>query len=354
MRVQVALAAVLLATACGPAGAPPAAKPAAAAASPTALPAPTPSPSPAATSAATPSPTQPTAPASFVDAHNHWPVGLSASQIVAVLDRHNVRKVVLMQNGENHQPPLAAADAYPDRIVPFAGFASQKHTRAEVESVERQLATGRYRGMGEFLSLHYAFTSEGGTSAPRVEVAADSPWVVDLLCLAAKYGIVLTIHMESTADTLAALGRALRRQPNAIVIWAHQTPLKTFGGQAAADARKGNPEQLASLLAENPNLRADIAPGYEGFFFDTSIDMRLPEAWRSVYERFSDRFVVGFDQPFAQGWQNPGGYARRVGWVRGWLSQLGPTTQARLAAENAERLLAQRPPSGQTCQFQSR
>jgi hypothetical protein len=289
----------------------------------------------------------------LIDAHNHWPVGITAQQVIAVLDQQGVRKVVLMQNGAGQQPPLPAADAFPDRIVPFAGFASQSHTRAEIDAIDRQLATGLYRGIGEVLSLHYAF-SETGASAPRVEIAADSPWVTDLLCLAAKYSVVLTIHLESTVDSVPALTRALRRQPTAIVIWAHQTPLKTFGGQAVSDARKADPEQIASLLADNPNLYADIAPGYESFFFDTSVDARLPDAWRALYERFSDRFVVGFDQPFAQGWQNPGGYARRVQWVRGWLAQLSPSTQARLASQNAERLFAPRPPTAQTCQFQSR
>lgn len=305
---------------------------------------------------ASPSPTLPSrAPAALrlIDAHDHWPVGITAAQLVAVLDQQNVSRVVLMQNGSGQQPPLPAADAYPDRVIPFAGFVSQGHTRAEIDAVDRQLATGRYRGIGEVLSLHYAF-SEAGASAPRVEIAADSPWVSDLLCLAAKYSVVLTIHMESTADTVLALARALRRQPQARVIWAHQTSLKTFGGQAADDARRADPEQVAALLAEFPNLYADIAPGYEAFFFDTNVDGKLPEAWKALYERFSDRFVVGFDQPFAQGWTNPGGYARRVSWVRGWLSQLTPVAQARLASENAERLLAARPPSGLTCEPQTR
>jgi hypothetical protein len=173
------------------------------------------------------------------------------------------------------------------------------------------------------------------------------------MCLAAKHNVVLTVHMETEAATVPALERALQRNPHTKVIWAHQTPFKTLDGDAPENARKADPEQIASLLDKYPNLYADIAPGHEASHFVGS-DRQLPANWKSLYERYSDRFVVGNDQPFLANWQEPDNIRTKARLIREWLAQLSPATQRKLASENMERILAARPASVQTCQFQTK
>ena len=134
------------------------------------------------------------------------------------------------------------------------------------------------------------------------------------------------------------------------VIWAHQTHIKTLDGSTALDARKADPEQIAELLDKYPNLYADIAPGFESRYLSSG-DGRLPDRWRDLYERYSDRFVVGLDGPFLSNWEGTGGVARSAKVVRNWLSGLTPSTQAKLAAQNMERILEAEPSPGSPCDF---
>ena len=117
-------------------------------------------------------------------------------------------------NGD--QRTLDAYEKYPERVVPFIGLNGVSPiTRDVLEYVDSQLATGRFRGLGELLSRHFGFSIDtgGGTAldAGDYTIPMDSPGVLDLMCLAAKYNVVLIVHMETSAETVAALERALEK-----------------------------------------------------------------------------------------------------------------------------------------------
>ena len=281
--------------------------------------------------------------------------------MAAVLDRAGVEKIVLMANGNSlearDRTALAAYEKYPDRVVPFLGLNGyRKFDPQLLEYLDRQLSTGKFLGMGELLSRHYSFSTveRGGATleAGDYTIPMDSPKVLDLMCLAAKHNVVLVVHMETTAETVPALERALKRNPTTKVIWAHQTHIKTYNGSTAQHARKADPEQIASLLDQYPNLYADIAPGFESRYLKSG-DGRLPDKWKNLYEQYSDRFVVGLDGPFLANWEEPtGGVARSAKVIRNWLSKnLTPSTQRKLAAENMERILEAKPSPGSPCEF---
>ena len=276
------------------------------------------------------------------------------------MDELSVRKIVLMAlkskwGPAREQRTLAAYERYPDRVIPFIGLNGVSPISRDVlEYVDGQLATGKFRGVGEVLSRHYGFSAEtgAGTSleAGDYTIPMDSPGVQDLMCLAAKHNAVLIVHMETTAATVPALERALQRNPTTKVIWAHQTHIKTLDGSTAQHARKADPDQIADLLEKFPNLYADIAPGFESRYLRSG-DGRLPDRWKDLYERYSDRFVVGLDGPFLASWEEPTGVARSATVVRNWLSDLSPSTQAKFAAENFERILVDQPSPGSPCEF---
>ena len=83
----------------------------------------------------------------------------------------------------------------------------------------------------------------------------------------------------------------------------------------------------------------------------SSGDGRLPDSWKDLYERYNDRFVVGLDGPFLANWEEPTGVARSAKVVRNWLTSLTPSTQAKLAAENMERILEAQPSPGSQCEL---
>jgi hypothetical protein len=299
----------------------------------------------------------------ITDAHDHIMPGLTADEMISVLDQAEVCKILLMGHGllppERDEQTLAAYEAYPDRVIPFLGlngYATQDFTPGLLAYLDMQLASGPFRGMGELLSRHYGFsrTLPDGTTiqAGDYTLPMDSPEALDVMCLAAKRNAILNVHMESTDETVAALDEALDLYPNTKVIWAHQTHLKTYNGSEAENARQADPGQIAALMDEHPNLYADIAIGYERFFL-TESDLTLPEAWADLYATYSDRFVVGFDQPFVNAWDRSDVFIQLTQPVRSWLSQLGPEVQRKLAYENIERILEDEPASGVTCEFQA-
>jgi len=116
------------------------------------------------------------------------------------------------------QRALTAYEQYPDRVVPFIGLNGiDPVTRSDLQYVDGQLASGKFRGMGELLSRHYPFASvtAAGTSWESGDyiIPMDSPGAQDLMCLAAKHNVVLIIRMETTAATAMALERALQKTP---------------------------------------------------------------------------------------------------------------------------------------------
>lgn len=282
----------------------------------------------------------------LIDAHEHIVPGLAADIIVSLMDQKGVRKAVLMANqipasqlmGWEDTLVLEAYDKYPDRIIPFLStprWGWQVRDQAFIAYAESQLKTGKFKGMGEFMVRHY--TAGGLAPAPDINVPADSQWMQDMMRLGAKYNVTLTIHMETEPETVAALDRALQANKDTKVIWAHQDPVKTTGGAEAQYARKADPNQIAALLDKYPNLFADISVGKESDFFDPAKDLTLPENWKSLYEKYNDRFMVGFDNPSKEMFEKY--YPGRVDVHRTWLSQLSSNTAKKLANENIERIL---------------
>jgi Tat protein secretion system quality control protein TatD with DNase activity len=297
----------------------------------------------------------------FIDAHNHIIPGLTPEAMISVMNELQVSKIVLMGKtrkarttlDEGDRLTLRAYEEYPDRVIPFLGLNPVRSiTPSLLDYLDRQLLRGTFRGMGELHGLHYGFqvTTPGGTrlEAPTVSIPVDSPGAQALMCLAAKHNVVLTIHMETTAETVAALERALEQNPYTKIIWAHQYHFKTVDGPGSEHARKADPQQIAALMEKYPRLYADIAPAMRYF---TEGDRQLPDRWKSLYERYSNRFVVGYDLPFPFNWQKPQMYRRKAAAIRGWISQLSIQAQQRFAYSNIERILAAKPASIKTCEF---
>jgi len=240
------------------------------------------------------------------DAHihyseTHWD-SVSPAQALEILDRAGVRRALVSSTPDDGT--LTLYDRAPQRIVPFI---RPYRTREDMGSwardpevlayVEGRLARGIYKGFGEF------HLSEADVEAPVVKRLAE---------LAAERGLFFQAHVDA-----ATVEKLLRLYPRVRTLWAHA------GMSASADT-------VGRLLDRHPHLwvelslRSDVAPGGS-----------LDPAWRAVFLRHPDRFLVGTDTWVVSRW---GTLVDGMRETRHWLGQLPPEVAERIAHRNADRL----------------
>jgi hypothetical protein len=242
----------------------------------------------------------------IVDVHTHYSQNswgqYAPADVLRILDRAGVRRTFVSSTPDDGTVRLY--EAAPDRVVPVlrpyrdAGDLGRWHQDSSVVAyLEGRLGRSIYRGIGEF----HLSGSE-----------ASSPVVRQVAALARRHGLFLHCHCDAdAAETLVGLERDVR------VLWAH-------AGMSAG------PEVVGPLLDRYPTLtvelalRTDVAPGG-----------RLDPAWRALFLRHPDRFMLGTDTWVASRW---GELPAVHEWMRTWLCQLPPDVASRLASGNAERL----------------
>jgi hypothetical protein len=246
------------------------------------------------------------------DAHIHYnreAWGLySVDEALELLNQAGVRKAFVSSTPD--EGTLMLYERAPDRIVPSlrmyrnSGDAATWTRDASLlpEIDERLQTTIPYRGIGEF----HLFSGQSESVVPRALVA-----------ISADRKLILHAH----ADAIA-VEELLRARPDITVLWAHAGLTEP-------------PETVQRVLDAHPNvwvelaLRTDVAPGG-----------RLDPRWRSLFEAYPDRFMIGTDTWIPSQWTR---LPSLMSEVRTWLRQLPPDLAAAIAYTNAERLLT--PPS---------
>ncbi|MBI3456531.1 MAG: amidohydrolase family protein [Candidatus Rokubacteria bacterium] len=242
----------------------------------------------------------------IVDTHLHYSQNswdeYSPEAILAVLDRAGVRRAFVSSTPDDGTVRLY--EAAPGRVVPVLrpyrtpGELGSWHRDPTVPGyLETRLRRGIYRGIGEF-----HLRGEEARSAVVQEVTE----------LATRNDLFLHCHCDAEAvEVLLGLGRELR------VLWAHA-------------GTSSGPDEVGRLVDRYPDLtvelalRSDVAPGG-----------RLDPAWRALFLRHPDRFMIGTDTWVPSRW---GELPAAQNWTRTWLRQLPPEGARRIASENAERL----------------
>lgn len=181
-------------------------------------------------------------------------------------------------------------------LVPYRSAADRDtwfENAAIVPMLEAALATGRYRGIGEF----HLYDGQ-----------VDTPVVRRLVELAAEYKLVLSAHSDANAvRQLFALGPAVR------ILWAH-------AGMTTSPAAIGEMLDRYSNLWVELSHRTDVA----------SRGSLAPE-WRALLLRHPGRFLLGSGTYSNEYWyQFRFNHAR----YRGWLEDLPPEVTERIAYGN--------------------
>jgi hypothetical protein len=261
--------------------------------------------------AAVVAPAVPAADLPIVDTHLHYSSnswgGYPPEAILALLDRAGIARAFVSSTPD--EGTVRLYERAPARIVPVLRPYRQP---GELETwsrdptvpayLEQRLARPIYRGIGEF---HLSGAE------------AVSPVVRQVAGLAARRGLFLHCHCDVAAiEALAAAAPGVR------LLWAH-------AGMSAGAA------EVERLLARLPALsvelalRSDVAPGGQ-----------LDPAWRALFVRHPDRFMVGTDTWVPSRWES---LVATEAETRAWLGQLPPEIARRLASENADRLAGPAP-----------
>ncbi|MGB6411283.1 MAG: amidohydrolase family protein [Candidatus Deferrimicrobiaceae bacterium] len=132
--------------------------------------------------------------------------------------------------------------------------------------------------------------------------------------LASRHGILLHCHCDEKAiRDLASMAKGVR------ILWAHA------GMNSSAQTVK-------KLLDAQPNLwvelsmRSDISPGGV-----------LVPAWRGLFLKHPDRFLVGTDTWINSQWER---MPENLDGFRKWLRQLPPAVAEKIARGNGDRLFS--------------
>lgn len=247
-------------------------------------------------------------PLPIFDTHVHYSeetwVSYSPKAVMKLLDQAGVTRALVSSTPDDGTLMLYQEDS--DRVVPILRpYRSSADMHDWIRNpdvlayVEERLQHGIYRGIGEFHLLD--------------ERQVKTPQIRRLAQLAVERDIVLHVHAD--AGPVRALYAI---NPKLEILWAH-------AGVFASPQEIGELLDRYSRLWTEVSLRAsDIAP-----------NGRLDPAWRGLFLRHPERFMIGTDTWTTSRWP---GYVDLVQEHRGWLAQLPERVAQNIAYRNAARL----------------
>jgi hypothetical protein len=163
--------------------------------------------------------------------------------------------------------------------------------------IESEYKQGYYQGVGEF---HL-----NGK-------AAATPWVKRTVDFAAERNLYLHAHADDEALEILFAHNAKSR-----IIWAHtgfSTP----------------PEKVEAYLKRYPSLWCELS-----YRYGITSGYTLAPEWKSLFERYPDRFLLGSDTWIDERWDS---YGAIMAEYRHWLAQLPQGVAEKIAFRNAEAL----------------
>ena len=243
------------------------------------------------------------------DAHLHYnqePAPFyRLEQVLEVFRRNDVAGIIANSRPNKGTHELVAAKAPGLLVVPFI---RPYRTRSDVsawstdpiipELIESEHRRGYFRGIGEFHIY--------GEAAAR-------PLVKQAVEFAAERDLFILAHCDEVALEILFAHHA-----GAKIIWAHtgfSTPLA----------------RLRELFDAHPALIGELS--YRSGITEPS--GQLSGAWRDLFERYSDRFLIGSDTWVNERWFSYDGIIKGY---RDWLAQLPEAQAQKIAHGNAERL----------------
>jgi hypothetical protein len=244
------------------------------------------------------------------DAHIHYNreawESFPPEDATAILTRAGVVRALVSSTPDDGT--LRLWEREPGRIVPELrpyrfprDMATWTKDPSVLAYVTERIRRGIYRGIGEF----HLGGDQVNDPVPRGFVE-----------LASRHGILLHCHCDEKAiRDLAGMAKGVP------VLWAHA-------------GMNSSPRTVEKLLDAHPDLwvelsiRSDISPGGV-----------LDPAWRALFLKHPDRFLVGTDTWINSQWER---MPEILDGFRKWLRQLPPAVAEKIARGNGDRLFSPR------------
>lgn len=251
-------------------------------------------------------------PIEIFDAHLHYnwepKPYFSLDEVLALFKKHRVTGILATSRPNDGTRALVAAQAAGKAeglwVVPFirpyrvrADIGSWFNDPSIYDLVREEYARGGYRGVGEF-----HLTGR----------AAATDWVRKTVDFAVAHDLYLHAHADAEAVEIL-----FAHNPKSRIIWAHT-------------GFSLDPARVAALLDKYPTLWGELS--YRGGITESG---RLSPAWRALFERYPDRFLIGSDTWINERWAS---YGEIIAGYRRWLAELPPEIAAKIAHGNARAL----------------
>ena len=242
------------------------------------------------------------------DAHVHYNLDIGrpvpVETVFELWRRAGIRGALLTSRPNDGTRELLAAAPPEFQTVAFARpyvVATDVQTwyrdPAILAMIEKELARGIYKGIGEFHIFGHDADSEG---------------FARFVALASKHGLWLHAHCDDYV-----IERIFALDPDARVIWAH-TGMST------------PPARVDELLGLYPRLYGELS--YRSGIVGSDA---LAPTWRALFTKYPERFLLGSDTWIAQRWPDVPGIMQAY---RAWLSQLPPDVAEKIAWRNGATL----------------
>ncbi len=277
----------------------------------------------------------------IIDAHSQAEDGIALERIVELMDAAGVSRTILAARRKTTVRDMVAfARRHPDRITAAVrtkgGAYQDKSTRAFQAFLDKQLKFPEFAAMAEVLIYHAEKHNRKGKSiAPEVAFPPGHEKVAVALDAARKRGWPFIAHIEFAgigADRglyMRQLEAMLRASPGQPFVLIHMAQL--------------GPDEAARLIAAHPNLYfipAHTNPVMTARSREPWPEMfagrKLSPPWRALIVRYPERFVLGFDNVWANHWEKF--YLPQVAVWRDALADLPDDVAHAVAHGNAERL----------------
>ena len=251
-------------------------------------------------------------PIEIFDAHLHYnwepKPYFSLDEVLALFKKHRVTGILATSRPNDGTRALVAAQAAGKAeglwVVPFirpyrirADIGSWFNDPSIYDLVLEEHKRGGYRGVGEF---HLTGRS------------AATDWVRKTVDFAVAHDLYLHAHADAEAVEIL-----FAHNPKSRIIWAHT-------------GFSLDPARVAALLDKYPTLWGELS--YRGGITESG---RLSPAWRALFERYPNRFLIGSDTWVNERWAS---YGEIIAGYRRWLAELPPEIAAKIAHGNARAL----------------
>jgi hypothetical protein len=296
----------------------------------------------------------------LIDAHNHLNANMSAESLMESMERAGVESMVLMprhyrdpRDGgmATDEQALDYSRRYPGRFIPLVGgqrddlgprsIDDPRNVHFVLRELGDRLGKGDYRGLGEFILVHYAYDVGGGETGGEVRIRVDHDAMRRLAALAGKQRVPVVFHAEAEEKPAKEAEALIAAYPDTLFVWSHAC------GRASAD-------ETARRLRLFPNLMCDLGHMFNGphtqggygkywprktpsvHLVQDDAGRILPEM-KQLFEAFPDRFMIGTDTAHTAYLKF---YRYRIDMFRVMLAQLAPEAARKIGAENARRVFA--------------